>query len=405
MKFRPQLVSFLAVITLTSAQNATRSKNAVKSKPQQQNCPGKLKLFLSLSCQLKSCFPTSLATLSVTYIDTVKDITESTLNDFGTSMPILEPLTMPLAFGLTSALPQADPKTTVKALSPTVIRNGLGMKLLANALTSMVDQWANVMERLQSIQKTAFEIITTINEITTATMTNLGAQYPELKPITEPLVMALSFSSSSGRGNSVFNWDLEPATVGLNLRLFSGNITQMADQWEKTTKRYLAQEKECRGNGVNETADSKADVTPPMMLNCVGKCICLICSLVPLFTNLSSFPSAASLPTRRQYVAAVNQITQNTLGAFARARPIFVVLTTPLTTGLAVNSFVAMGENVSIAKIGDPITTTGMGMRLLGKALTTMVNKWEDAQFKFKEIENVDCVWDWITGNRNCAGK
>lgn len=211
--------------------------------------------------------------MPATYIDTIKDITESTLNNFGTSMPILEPLTMPLAFGLTSTLPQATPKSSVKALSSTVTRNGLGMKLLASALTSMVDQWTNVKARLESIQKTAAEIIGTINDITSATMTNLGAQYPELKQITDPLVMALSFSSTNGRGNSVFNWDLEPATVGLNLCLFSGNITEMADKWEKTTKQYLAQEMECRGNEISETADSREDVTKPAsMLNCVGTC-------------------------------------------------------------------------------------------------------------------------------------
>lgn len=209
--------------------------------------------------------------MPATYIDTIKDITESTLNDFGTSMPILEPLTMPLAFGLTSTLPQATSKSSVKALSPTVVRNGLGMKLLANALTSMVEQWTNVKAKFETIQKTAAEIIGTINDITTATMTNLGAQYPELKQITEPLVQALSFSSTNGRGNSVFNWDLEPATVGLNLCLFSSNITEMADKWEATTKQYLAQEKECRGNEINESSISRADVAKPeTMLNCVG---------------------------------------------------------------------------------------------------------------------------------------
>lgn len=212
--------------------------------------------------------------MPATYIDTIKDITESTLNDFGTSMPILEPLTMPLAFGLTSTLPQATSKSSVKALSPTVVRNGLGMKLLANALTSMVEQWTNVKAKFETIQKTAAEIIGTINDITTATMTNLGAQYPELKQITEPLVQALSFSSTNGRGNSVFNWDLEPATVGLNLCFFSSNITEMADKWEATTKQYLAQEKECKGNEINESSISRADVAKPeTMLNCVGKCL------------------------------------------------------------------------------------------------------------------------------------
>lgn len=204
-----------------------------------------------------------------TYIETIKDITESTLNDFGTSIECFEPLTQPLSFGLTSTLPQATPKSSVKALSSTVVRNGLGMKLLANALTSMVDKWIEVQKRLENIQKTTAEIIGTINDITSATMTNLGAQYPELKQITDPLVMALSYGSN-GRGNSVFNWDLEPATVGLNLCLFSGNITEMADKWEATTKQYLAQEKECRGNEIAETDSRSNETKPASMLNCAG---------------------------------------------------------------------------------------------------------------------------------------
>lgn len=101
----------------------------------------------------------------------------------------------------------------------------------------------------------------------------------------------------------------------------------------------------------------------------------------------------------------MNKITQSSLSALARSRPLFIVLTTPLTSGLTVNSYVANAENASIGKLSESITTNGMGMRLLSKALTSIVNKWEDAQSKFREIENADCVWVWITGSKNCEGK
>lgn len=124
-----------------------------------------------------------------------------------------------------------------------------------------------------------------------------------------------------------------------------------------------------------------------------------------IFTCTNFFTLLASIPIRREYIAAVNKVTQSTLSSLARARPIFIVFTNPLTSGLTVNSYVANAENASIAKLGEPITVNGMGMRLLSKALTSIVNKWEDAQYKFREIENADCVWEWISGRNNCAGE
>ena len=117
------------------------------------------------------------------------------------------------------------------------------MNIFASTLLTMLDKWNTEAGPAKAMPPSA-STIRRINEITRATMVDLGERYPGLRRLTNPLSSALAFNTITARGSSIFNRGLPPSTVDYNLKLFSGNITEMTNHWAETTARFLRQEQQ-----------------------------------------------------------------------------------------------------------------------------------------------------------------